>query len=117
MRTSIWVRATCLLVAALAFESLLLATPHARAATTIVGNGMPASCDEPALRDALLNPPGGTVGFNCGGSVTILLGMPISITADTTVDGGGLVTLQASSVRVFYVAPSVALSLSALSIR
>lgn len=96
---------------------LLVAALPARAATTIVGNGMPSSCDEGALRSALLNPPGGTVMFNCGGSITIQITQPIAISADTTVDGGQLVTLQSSGVRVFEVASGVSLSLVGLRIR
>jgi hypothetical protein len=96
---------------------LLVAAPPARAATTIVGNGMPSSCDESALRKALLNPPGGTVMFDCGGSITIQITQPITISADTTVNGDQLVTLLSSGVRVFQVAPNVSLSLIGMRIR
>ena len=67
----------------------------AEAANAIVGNGNPASCDELALRNAILNPPGNSVSFNCGAAmVTIPLTQPIPITVSTTVWGAEHVTLQ-----------------------
>jgi len=85
-----------------------------------VGNGTPLSCDETALRNALLSPPGGLVSFNCGGAMMqIDLTQTIAITADTTIQGGGLITLQAPAAfgSIFTVANGVALTISRLNIR
>ena len=80
------------LLALVAVSSLLYA-PSLQAKTTVVGVGTPVSCTEPVLRDALLNPPGGIVSFNCGPQMaTITLTMSIAITSDTTIDGGRIAT-------------------------
>ncbi len=61
--------------------------------TAIVGDGSPASCDESTLRTALT--AGGVVVFDCGAEpVTITLSSQLDITADTVIDGGGIVTLS-----------------------
>lgn len=70
----------------------------------VVGTGTPASCTEDALDRALLQ--GGTVTFNCGASavtITVTRAKPIDF-VDTTIDGGGLITLNGgNSVQVFSV--------------
>jgi hypothetical protein len=88
------------------------------AANAVVGTGNPGSCNEPALRTAILNPPGGTVSFNCGpGMVTIPLAQPIPITASTTLLGAGQITLQGAGAGPFFtVSPSVTLSLSSMNL-
>ncbi|MCS6882880.1 MAG: choice-of-anchor Q domain-containing protein [Oscillochloridaceae bacterium] len=82
---------------------LVLATPPtlpARAAPKIVGDGTPGSCTEASLRAALAG--GGSVSFNCGGApVTITVSAPFEITApETTIDGGGLITLRGQNSRI-----------------
>src|SRR5215831_3454740 len=81
----------------------------------VVGNGTPASCTEAALDTALgCGPPngqpvsrtcngGGTVTFNCGPSPdTITVSISRFISTDTTIDGGGLMTISGgNSVQVF----------------
>jgi hypothetical protein len=108
-----------LLPAALA-SILVLATP-AHANTAVVGNGLLGSCDETALRNAVLVPPGGTVTFNCGQAMTLIaLASPIAITADTTIDGGGRVKLDAAGTAtgpLFQVGSGISLSLMALDLR
>ena len=109
--------ATLAALAALAL-SAILASPAA-ANTAVVGNGLPSSCDEPALRTAVLVPPGGTVTFNCGGPKTITLGQSIAISAGTTIDGKEQITLQASgaSGSIFQVANGVGLTLIGLNLQ
>jgi predicted outer membrane repeat protein len=58
----------------------------------VVGTGTPGSCTEAALDAALVG--GGTVTFACGGAKTIRLTFYKQIADDTTIDGGGLITLS-----------------------
>lgn len=63
--------------------------------TTVVGNGTPASCTEAALRAAVIS--GGIVTFSCGAadvSITVTSPLAAPTTKDTTIDGGGKVTLD-----------------------
>jgi hypothetical protein len=61
--------------------------------TTVVGNGTPASCTEVALDAAVA--AGGVVTFDCGPApTTITVTSEVPVTADTTIDGGHLVTLS-----------------------
>ncbi len=57
----------------------------------VVGDGTPASCTETALDAALAG--GGLVTFDCGGPATILVLHQKNITQETTIDGGGVITL------------------------
>jgi len=70
----------------------------------VVGDGTPASCTKDAIQYELwaaLAVGGGRVFFNCGpGPVTIPIdsgssGQPLTFFDNTTIDGGGRVTLQA----------------------
>jgi hypothetical protein len=61
----------------------------------VVGSGTPESCNEAALRGAVT--AGGTITFDCGAqphtiSITQTLELPID--RDTTLDGGGVITLD-----------------------
>jgi hypothetical protein len=61
--------------------------------TNVVGNGTPASCTESAFEAAIA--AGGVVTFNCGTSpYQLVLTSTKSITQDTVIDGGNLVTLD-----------------------
>jgi hypothetical protein len=61
--------------------------------TNVVGDGTPASCTESALAAAIA--AGGVVTFNCGSSpYRLVLTSTKSITQDTVIDGGNLVTLD-----------------------
>ena len=61
--------------------------------TNVVGNGTPASCTESAFEQAIA--AGGVVTFNCGPSpYRLILSSTKSITQDTVIDGGNLVTLD-----------------------
>jgi len=95
-----------LLVALLAFPQSTVAAPN------IVGNGTPESCTEGALQDAVSAARahgGGKIRFDCGPDpVSITLseavgedpqtGAPVAlmIPNNTTIDGGGLITLAGS---------------------
>jgi hypothetical protein len=61
--------------------------------TNVVGNGTPASCTEGAFEAAIA--AGGIVTFDCGASpYKLVLSSTKSITQDTVIDGGNLVTLD-----------------------
>ncbi|MEZ4223197.1 MAG: MXAN_6577-like cysteine-rich protein [Polyangiaceae bacterium] len=72
--------------------------------TTVVGTGTAASCTNAALQAAAAK--GGIITFDCGaGDVTINITQTINllINKDTTIDGGGKVTLDGGkSTRIFY---------------
>ena len=61
-------------------------------ASGVVGNGTPASCTEAAFNAVLTG--GGLITFNCGGAKTITFTFYKSLDADTTIDGGGVITLS-----------------------
>ena len=61
--------------------------------TTVVGTGTAASCTEAALGAAVAK--GGIVTFDCGPSpATVTVTSEVPVTGDTTIDGGGKVTLS-----------------------
>lgn len=71
---------------------IVLAVPLGTAhAGGVVGDGTPASCTEAALTTALGG--GGMVTFNCGGPKTILVLSEKVITQNTSIDGGGVITI------------------------
>jgi hypothetical protein len=86
-------RLTMLLLAPLGALALaILIAGEAHAAGT-VGSGTAASCDEAAFDTAFAG--GGAVTFDCGADpVTITFTGTKVPTADTTIDGGGLVTIS-----------------------
>lgn len=91
-------------VVVLATLALTVCTAPSRALACVVGTGTGAGCTEAAL-DACL--PGGasfdgTVTFDCGGAATITVTRTKTISADTTIDGGNLITISGgNSVGVF----------------
>jgi predicted outer membrane repeat protein len=115
-------RATLSVVVAL----LLLASfSQGALAGGVVGTGTPDSCTEAALNAALGcgAPPvsncagGGTVTFNCGGAATITVTSTKTISADTTIDGGGVITISGgNSVGVFSVNTGVKFTVQNLTI-
>ena len=92
------------------------------AASCVVGTGTTASCTESAL-DACL-PGGGTlavtavsVTFNCGGAATVTVTGTKTISADTSIDGGGLITISGgNTVGVFSVNAGVTFTVQNLTI-
>jgi hypothetical protein len=61
--------------------------------TAVVGTGTPGSCTEAAFRAAVA--AGGVVTFDCGADpITITVTSEVPVADDTTIDGGGTVTLS-----------------------
>jgi hypothetical protein len=92
--------------------------------TCVVGTGTSDSCTEAAL-DACL--PGGAwfngqVTFNCGGAATITVDTycpptcRVAISADTTIDGGSVITISGHGGAVFSVNPGVKFTVQNLTI-
>jgi hypothetical protein len=81
---------------------------------SVFGKGVVNACDQAGLEEALIG--GGTVIFNCDG--TIILTNTITISEDTLLDASGYtVTLSGNNaVRIFTVAPGARLSLVNLTI-
>src|SRR5262249_53719986 len=88
----------------------LLAFLASSAFACVVGTGTGASCTEAALNTCL---PGGgsfdgTVTFACGGAATITVTSTKTISADTTFDGGNLITISGGGmVGVFSVSSGI----------
>jgi hypothetical protein len=101
---------------ALTCAVLVLASAQMARAGGVVGTGTADTCTEPALDAALAG--GGLVTFDCGPEpVTITLTQQKTISSDTTVDGGGLLTLDGNdAVRAFWVAQGQALTVENLAI-
>jgi sugar lactone lactonase YvrE len=75
----------------------------------VIGNGTPGSCTESALNTALAD--GGSITFNCG-TTLIDLSSTKTINANTTIDGGGKITLSGQDARqLFIVNPGATLTL------
>jgi hypothetical protein len=71
--------------------------------TTVVGTGTAASCTAADLAAAVAK--GGIITFNCGSApATIALDTELAVTKDTTIDGGGEVTLDgANKTRILHI--------------
>ena len=94
--------------------ALLRSTPVLGAG--VVGSGTPESCTEAALDAALAG--GGMVTFNCGGAAPIIVTSTKTISADTTIDGGGTLTLDGETgTNVLGVHTGAALYLRNLTVR
>src|SRR5437667_442008 len=90
------VRTRFVLILALLVFATFAATSSTLAC--VVGTGTSASCTEAAL-DACLPGGGsfaGTVTFACGGAATITVTSAKTISADTTIDGGSVITISGS---------------------
>lgn len=106
-----------LLLVLLIILTLLLAAKTAEpvAGAGTVGSGTPGSCTEAALETALSG--GGSVSFSCGGSHTIPLTSEKTINNDTTIDGGGQITLSGgSSTRLFNLQNGASLTLQNITL-
>jgi len=90
--------------------TLLVGPASAAPADAVVGTGTPLSCTEGAFDTALS--AGGTITFDCGGPKTITLTNAKSISQDTTLMGGDVISLSGgSSTRLFIVDSSVTFKL------
>lgn len=96
--------------------ALVAAVPQPALASGVVGTGTPESCTEGALDSALAS--GGIVTISCGpGPVTITLTDTKTIAADTTIDGGNLLTISGGdTVGVFSVNTGVKFTVQDLTI-
>ncbi|MEP7286022.1 MAG: choice-of-anchor Q domain-containing protein [Chloroflexota bacterium] len=94
----------------------LLAVQNPVFAAGTVGTGSASSCTESALNSKLSG--GGTITFNCGAApVTIAITTEKTISASTTINGSGLITLNAGyRTRLFYVNGGKTLTLQNLTI-
>lgn len=115
-------RTSLLLALFFLFSAPLTFLPRQALAAGIVGNGTAASCTEAALRAAIAG--GGLVSFNCGPDpVTITLSQQITISQDTTIDGGGptqggMVTLSGGgATRIFVIDRSSRVTIRNLTLR
>ncbi|NJN94984.1 MAG: hypothetical protein HC875_13210 [Anaerolineales bacterium] len=91
-----------LIVLVLGGVGLILLRPGPVYAGGVVGTGSAASCTEAALVAKLAG--GGSVTFNCGsGATTITLTSYKEISDDTSINGGGLITLSGSNTFLFQV--------------
>lgn len=90
----------CLAGLLLILALFLTPTVPVRADSKVVGNGTATSCTTTALVTAVAG--GGEISFNCGAAPhTIVLPTPLIITsAQTIIDGGGLITLQGGGGRI-----------------
>lgn len=90
--------------------------PNAAYAAGVVGNGSAGSCTDAALNKALSG--GGAVNFRCGSAAkTILIGSEKTISANTIIDGGNLVTISGgNSKRLFNVKPGIRFAVNNLTL-
>jgi len=87
------------MAAALLLSAILGARPAYAAG--VVGDGTPSSCTASALMAAQTG--GGVVTFNCGAAPkTIFMIGPIVLNSNTTIDGGGLITLDGQNNTSFF---------------
>ena len=85
--------------------------------TTVVGNGTQSSCTETAFTDAIAK--GGIITFNCGASpYTLVLSSEKTISSDTVIDGGNVVTLSGGNkVRILSIQSYYNLSTPSLTVQ
>src|SRR5258708_29651918 len=105
-----------LLTVALSLSLVIFNTLSATYAAGVVGTGTADSCNEGALDAALAG--GGAITFNCGASpVVINVLKEKDIAQNTTMDGGGLVTISGrNATRVFKVGTGITLEIHKLNI-
>ena len=93
-----------------------ISIPRPALAEGVVGTGTPGSCTDAAFNAAIAT--GGTVTFNCGPAPhTILITTTKNITRNTTIDGGGLISLSGGETRPINVVSGATLNLANITIR
>ena len=104
------------LISGLVLVSLVLALLNTAPAYAggVVGDGTAGSCTEAAFNTALSG--GGAITFNCGGPATITFTTFKEISADTIIDGGGVITLSGSNVFLFQVFFDTSLTLQNITL-
>jgi hypothetical protein len=94
---------------------LALAPANPVGAAAMVGTGTPGSCDDNALNAALAG--GGLVTFNCGAAPYAIIVSEKTISADTQIDGGGLISLSGNDAnRIFTVNSGITLTLNNITL-
>jgi hypothetical protein len=101
------------------FTVLALGMVPRALAAGVVGIGSPGSCTQATLETALTG--GGLVTFNCGAAavtIPLFVGTGETITSNTTVDGGALITIDSTIIDfpVFNVNPGVTLTVKNLTL-
>ncbi len=91
-------------------------SPSPAIADSVVGTGTASSCTEAALGAALA--AAGSVTFNCGPNpVTIMVTSTISVSAESSIDGGDLVSLSGGgTMQLLTVKPGAILTIANLTI-
>lgn len=95
----------------------VLVLPYFRSAVNVQSTSVIVSnCTEAGLREAIAN--GGLITFSCGAiPVTITVTAELLVTQDTTIDGGGLITISGGhTTRVFHTSNYVFITLQNLTI-
>src|SRR5512135_2832019 len=107
-------RKSVFLLPIVAFVTVLFLTLNNGPASA--GGGQVTNCsDDTDFSNRLAG--GGLITFNCG-TASILLSSTKTITTDTTINGGGSIALSGGGARrLFYVNPSVSLTLTNIIIR
>jgi len=95
--------------------AVLLSLPAPAAAGGVIGSG-PGTCTPAELSAKIAG--GGLYSFNCGpGPVTIVLTGTLDLSRDTTLDGGGVITISGGhNWHVFYVETGTGLTLKNLTV-
>jgi hypothetical protein len=88
-------------IASLALLAVLISTLFVSVVPARAADGVVSNCSDDAELSSLLV-GGGTISFNCG-TALIHLSNTILISANTTIDGGGLLTLSGDNERQFFV--------------
>src|SRR5687768_9219593 len=94
--------------------ALLTILVWAATLTTTFAGGMVTNCSNDAQFSSLLA-SGGTVTFNCGPAL-IHLSSTKTIGANTTIDGGGKITLSGDNARRLFEISSVTLTLNNITL-
>ncbi len=119
MSIQVWSKMQMVTVVKLSFLALIAAWAglllQPAYAAGVVGTGSAASCNETNLNTALSG--GGTVTFNCGGPATILITSQKTITQNTVIQGGGIITITGGlATRLFEVDAPAALTLNDITL-
>ncbi len=116
IRISTLVKLTCVIALVVLVASAIGSTQLTVQAAGVVGTGTPDSCNEGGLDAALAG--GGGITFNCGPTpVAISILKEKDITANVSINGGGLVTISGRNrARIFRVNAGASLTLNNISL-
>src|SRR5258707_12935989 len=116
IRISTLVKLTCIIALVVLVASAIGSSELTVQAAGVVGTGTPDSCNEGGLDAALAG--GGSITFNCGPTpVAISILKEKDITANVSINGGGLVTISGRNrARIFRVNAGASLTLNNISL-